>query len=104
MPFAAPQRRSSLLEALAAGAIVVARPDLAADWIPAGLRTGTAVRRLNNLLGLAAWAPFYLRLRPELRAAEVAGAFASPWKVAIPAIVGAAALHFAVGLTAALFR
>lgn len=92
------------LAALAATAAGVARPDLLAGLLPEGFRPSTAVRRAHNVLGIAAWALVYLRLRPEYRAALLTGGFARPWSVAIPAVLGAMALHLLVGVVAAAAR
>lgn len=75
-----------------------AHPDLVAD-LPRAL-----VRRVDNLLGLAAWGLFALRLRTELRAVELTGAFGTPWRVAIPAVVGALLLDFAAAVAGAAVR
>jgi len=74
--------------ALAATAIAVARPELIAAWVPSGFRPSTAVRRLNNGLGIASWSFFYLRLRPEYRAAELTGGFASRSYQPLVAVAG----------------
>jgi hypothetical protein len=54
-------------------------------------------RRLNNLLGVAAWGISYLRLRPEYRAVELTGDFAKPWVACLAALAGALLLHLAAG-------
>lgn len=82
--------------ALALAAIAAARPELVAGLVPSGWRAATAVRRLGTVLGLATWGVFYLRLRPYYRAAELGGEFARPWRVTLPALLFALALHLAV--------
>lgn len=82
--------------ALALAGIAAARPELVAGFIPSGWRPPTVVRRIGTFLGLATWGVFYLRLRPYYRAAELAGEFARPWRVTLPALGVALALQLAV--------
>ena len=92
------------LGALAFGWVVLAQPELLGSFAPEDARrAGSVGRRLNNLLGLMTWGLFYLRMRVDLRAAELSrGEFENPWKLAGLAVVCSVVLHAVVNMLAVL--
>src|SRR5690606_21066547 len=91
------------LGALVFGWVMLAQPELLGSLAPEGARRGGSwVRRLNNLLGVMTWGLLYLRMRVDLRAAELSrGEFEKPWKWAGIAVGASMVLHMMVNMAAA---
>ncbi|QRN99494.1 hypothetical protein JRI60_10945 [Archangium violaceum] len=83
--------------ALVVSFVTIARPDLAAEWMPSGVRSSLMVRRGNNLLGMLAWGACYLPMRAHFRAADMSSlGYARPWGTVVPALLVAMLVHGAV--------
>ncbi len=91
--------------ALLVTAVTIARPDLAAEWIPSGVRSSVMVRHGNKLLGMLAWGVCYLPMRAHFRAADMSDlGYARPWGTVVPALLVAMLVHGAVAGLAFFLR
>lgn len=73
------------------------------EWFPAWLTVrGRLSRHLPKVLGLMVWGLYHLRHRRAHAATQYAGAFAPPWSIAVPAVIGAMLLQLGASLAAEL--